>query len=522
LHIYIISDFSKRGKTILKLSKVKLTHYQKVKDLDRSRGQSYTCLVLTYSKFPSNSIVEDTVMADCDLVIVGAGPGGYVAAIRAAQLGARVTVVEKAFLGGTCLNRGCIPTKALIKSGRVAALIRNSAEFGIATSGMSIDYAAMTARKDKVVSIMRDGIAALFKARRIECVMGTARIATPTSVAVTLKDGSTRTIEAKNIVVATGSEPAKPKMFPFDGNRVVTSDDAVAKTSIGKSVIVVGGGFIGCEYASLYANLGLDVTIIELLDNILSTMDESIIKDVGRGLKKRKVKIRTGVKVEKMETTDGGVTATLAGGEAISADFALVSVGRRPVTAAIGLEEVGVALDRGNIVIDEHCRTNVPTIYAIGDATGKMLLAHVASEQGIVAAENIMGHESKMDYSVVPACVFTDPEAANVGMSEREVKEKGFEYRAAHFPFRILGKAHADGEIDGQVKVIGESKTGKILGVHIIGHGASEVIAEAAVAMKNGMTAADVARTIHAHPTLPEAFREACEVFQDRAIHLAL
>jgi dihydrolipoamide dehydrogenase len=459
-------------------------------------------------------------MASYDLVVIGAGPGGYVAAIRAAQLGGKVAVVEDGLVGGTCLNWGCIPSKALIRSGRVAALIRHSADFGVTTTGMSIDYGAMAIRKDRIVSIMRDGIMALLKARKIDLVAGRGKLASPTSVEVTSKDGSVRTLEARAIIIATGSAPARPKMFPFDCDRVLTSDDAVSKKAIGKSCIVVGGGFIGCEYASLYANLGVEVTVVELLDSILATMDDAVIKEVGRGLKKRKVKIRTGVKVEKLEKTDSGVTATLEGGEAISADFALISVGRRPMTQGIGLEEAGVTVERGFVQIDDRCRTNVPSVYAIGDITGKLQLAHVASEQGVIAAENIMGHAAKMDYSVIPACVFTDPEAAMVGINEREAKERGLDYRVGQFPFRVLGKAHADGEIDGTIKVIGDAKTDKILGVHIIGHGASEIIGEAAVAMKAGATIETVVSTIHAHPTLPEGLKEAFENFEGKAIHL--
>jgi dihydrolipoamide dehydrogenase len=459
-------------------------------------------------------------MPKYDLVVIGAGPGGYVAAIRAAQLGAKCALVEKEFVGGTCLNWGCVPTKALIKSGRVAALMHHSAEFGVSASAVSIDYAAMAARKDKIVGNLRAGIEGLLKAAKVDLLRGAARIASVGSVEVTASDCATRTLECANIVVATGSEPARPKVFEFDGKTVLTSQEAVSLSRLGKSVLIVGGGFIGCEYAALYSNLGLDVTVVELLESILSTMDEDIVKEMSRAFRKRKIKVRTGVKVEKLITEGSGAAAFLEGGEKLTADFALVSVGRRPVTSGIGLEEAGVKMERGCIVIDDHCRTSVPGIYAIGDITGRLQLAHVASEQAIVAAANVTGREETIDYSVVPACVFADPEVGTVGLTERETKAKGIEYRVGRFPFRALGKAHAEGEIDGLVKVIGDAATGRVIGVHIVGPGASDIIAEAAAAMKMKATAKDLVETIHAHPTLPEALKEAAENFEGNAIHI--
>jgi dihydrolipoamide dehydrogenase len=459
-------------------------------------------------------------MSKYDVVIIGGGPGGYVAAIRAAQLGAKCAVVEKEFVGGTCLNWGCIPTKALIKSGRVAATVRSAGEHGISTDHVSIDLDAVFARKDKIVSNLRAGIESLLKARGIHHVKGTGRLAAVDSVEVEGPSGHKETLAADKIILATGSEPARPRIFEFDGERIVTSQDAVMKSDLGKSVIIVGAGFIGCEYAALYANLGLEVTLLELLDSILATADQDVIKELTRAFKKRKIKVRTGVKVERLCGEGAGAAAYLEGGEKVTAGFALVSVGRRPVTNGLGLEELGVAMERGYVTIDEYCRTTVPTIYAIGDITGKPQLAHVASAQGVVAAENIMGKASRMDYDVIPACVFTDPEAASVGMTEREASQEGLDYRVGRFPFRVLGKAQAEGELDGLVKIIGDAKTNRLLGVHIVGYGASELIAEAALAMKLGATADEIIDTIHAHPTLPEAFKEAAEHFEGKAIHL--
>lgn len=458
-----------------------------------------------------------------DIVVIGAGPGGYVAAIRAAQLGAAVAVVENDFPGGTCLNYGCIPTKTLISSGRAASMARSMEAVGVHVGEVRIDYPAMAARKDKIVGMLRKGIESLLKARGVQLFAGTGRLAGPAAVAVTEKDGGVTTLEAGKIIIATGSEPARPGIFKFDGEKVLTSREAVNLADVGKSVIIVGGGYIGCEYASLYAHLGLDVTILELLPTILANLDQDVIKEVSRGLKRRKIEARTGVKVESLavDAADpAGVKAVLEGGEAVTADFALVAVGRAPRSGDIGLEDAGVITENGFIKVDRQCRTNLPNVYAIGDVTGRCQLAHVASQQAVVAAENAMGTRSEMDYDFIPACVFTDPEAACVGITEQEAQEDGINSRVGKFPFRALGKAQAEGHIDGLVKLIGDAETGRLLGAHIVGAGASELVAEAALAMKNNLTTEDVIKTVHAHPTLPEAFKEAAEAFEGRAIHV--
>ncbi|MCD6404610.1 MAG: dihydrolipoyl dehydrogenase [Planctomycetes bacterium] len=430
-----------------------------------------------------------------------------------------MAVVEKHLLGGTCLNYGCIPTKALISSARAASMARSLEAWGVRVGEVEIDYPVMAARKDKAVTTLRRGVEGLLKARGVKVLAGEGRLTGPHAVEVTT-GGDQATLEAANIIIATGSEAVKPPVFGFDGRKVLTSQDAVMLTDIGKSVIIVGGGYIGCEYASLYAHLGLDVTILELLPSILTTQDADVVKEVARSFRKRKIKTTTGVRVESLAAAGRGVTASLEGGEEVTADFALVAVGRKPLSANLGLEEAGVAAAGGFVEIDEHCRTNVDGIFAIGDVTGKMLLAHVASRQGIVAAENACGLRSTIDYDVVPACIFTDPEAASVGLTEGQAQEKGLSFRVGKFPFRALGKAQAEGRVDGMVKLIGEAESGRLLGAHIVGQGASDLIAETALAMKTGATIGEIAETIHAHPTLPEAVKEAAEAFEGKAIHI--
>ncbi|MHC4711865.1 MAG: dihydrolipoyl dehydrogenase [Planctomycetota bacterium] len=459
-------------------------------------------------------------MADYDIIIIGSGPGGYVAAARAGQLNAKVAVVEADLLGGTCLNRGCIPTKTLIASARVAAVARSAGDFGVAVEGVRVDYAAMAARKDKVVKILRGGIDTLLSKRGVEIIYGKGSIAEAGVVTVTLNDGGSRTLSTAKAVIATGSEPAKPGVFKFDGEKVLTSQEAVERTALGKSVIIVGAGYIGCEYAALYANLGLDVTVLELLDAILVNQDGDVIKHVLRGLKRRKVKVHTGVKVTALEGSGDGARASLEDGRTFEADFALVAVGRKPVTDGLHLERAGVKTTGGYIEVDDHCLTSAPWLYAIGDVTGKMQLAHVASAQGVAAVEHALGQPSSMDYNVIPSCIFTDPEAASVGITEEQARERGIEYKVGRFQFRALGKSQAEGHLEGLVKLIGEASSGKLLGAHIVGAGASDMIAEAALAMRTGATADDIIRTIHAHPTLPEAFKEAAEDTEGRAIHV--
>jgi len=456
------------------------------------------------------------------LLVLGAGPGGYVAALKAAQLGAEVTVVEDAEVGGTCLNRGCIPTKALVASAEAIHKAKNLKNYGVDVSGEIVpNLSRIMERKDKVVSTQVKGIRSLFKSWGVTLIEGKGMLLTPEKVEVEKKDGSVEIVETDKIIIATGSKPARIPIFPFDGEHILSSDDALNIRSIPKSLIIVGAGVIGCEFACIFRELGTEVTMVEMMPRAISTEDPEISRLLEKELKKKKIRLLTGVKVETVEGRHDGIHVGLAGGKELVAEKLLVSIGRSLNTEDIGLEATGIKKgSRGEIVVNERMETNIDGIYAIGDVTGGILLAHVASKEGMVAAYNACGIEKKIDYSVVPAAIFTSPEIASVGLRENEASEKGIDYITGHFQFRALGKAHAMGEIAGFVKVIAEKGTDRLLGIHIIGPNASDLIHEAAVAMKAGLKARDIADTIHAHPTLSEGLMEAAEDVHGEAIHV--
>jgi len=456
------------------------------------------------------------------LLVIGAGPGGYVAALKAAQLGAEVTVVEDTEVGGTCLNRGCIPTKALVASAEAIHKARNLKDFGVDVSGeITPNLSRIMERKDKVVSTQVKGIRSLFKSWGVTLIEGKGMLLTPGKVEIQKKDGSVEIVEADKIVIATGSKPARIPIFPFDGEHILSSDDALNIKSIPKSLIIVGAGVIGCEFACIFRELGTEVTMVEMMPGAISTEDPEIARLLEKELKKRKIKLLTEVKVERVEGQHDGIHVGLAGGRELVAEKLLVSIGRSLNTEGIGLEAIGIKKgSRGEIEVNEHMETNIEGIYAIGDVTGGILLAHVASKEGIIAAYNACGIEKKIDYSVVPAAIFTSPEIASVGLREDQASEKGMDYITGHFQFRALGKAHAMGEISGFVKVIADKDTDRLLGVHIIGPHASDLIHEAAVAIKAGLKVRDIADTIHAHPTLSEGLMEAAEDVHGEAIHV--
>ncbi|MDI6728040.1 MAG: dihydrolipoyl dehydrogenase [Thermodesulfovibrionales bacterium] len=455
------------------------------------------------------------------LTIIGAGPGGYVAALKAAQLGAQVTVIEDTEVGGTCLNRGCIPTKALVASSEALHKAKNLDEFGIEVTGdINPNISKIMERKNKVVSTQVKGIRSLFKSWGINLIEGRGMILTPEKVEVQKEDNTTEIIETDKIIIATGSRPAQIPIFPFDGEHIMSSDDALNIKSIPKSLIIIGAGVIGCEFACIFKELGTEITMVEMMPRAVSTEDPEISEILEKELKKKKIKLLTGVKVDRVEGQHDGIHVHLADGKELVAEKLLVSIGRALNTENIGLEAVGIKKGaRGEILVNEKMETNIEGIYAIGDVTGGILLAHMASKEGIVAAYNACGIEKKIDYSVVPAAIFTSPEIGSVGLREHQAKDKGINIKTGHFQFRALGKAHAMGEIAGMIKVIADADTDKVLGVHIIGPHASDLVHEGALAMKAGLTTKEVADMIHAHPTLAEGLMEAAEDVHGEAIH---
>ncbi len=457
------------------------------------------------------------------LTIIGSGPGGYVAAIRAAQKGAQVTVVENAEVGGTCLNVGCIPTKTLIASAEALEHARNASDFGVDVSGaVGYNLEKIRERRDKVVSIQVKGVRALFKSWGVNLIEGRGALLSPDVVRVVQKDGMTMDVKSDKVIIATGSRPARLPGFPFDGDTVITSDDAIRLDRIPKTLLIVGAGVIGSEFAFIYRSFGSEVTMVEMMPRALSTEDEEMAELIEREFKKAKIKLITNVKVEKVgRSGDGTLVAQLSDGKQIATEMILVSIGRSMNSGNLGLEDVGVATGkRGEIIVNDKMETSVPGVYAIGDVTGKILLAHVASHQGLVAVENALGGSESMDYTVVPAGTFTMPEIGSVGLREHEAKEKGVKYRVGRFQYRTLGKAHAMGEITGMVKIISDEVTDKVIGVHICGAHATDLVHEGALAMKMGATAKQLGEMIHAHPTLAEGIMEAAGDVHKMAIHV--
>ena len=457
------------------------------------------------------------------LTIIGSGPGGYVAAIRAAQKGAQVTVVESAEVGGTCLNLGCIPTKTLVASAEALAHARRAEEYGLEIAGtVSYNLAKIRGRKDKVVSTQVKGIRALFKSWGVTLMEGRGSLLSPDVVRVVLRDGTTMDVKSDKVIIATGSRPAMLPGFPFDGQSVITSDDAVQFAKVPKSLLIVGAGVIGSEFAFLYRTFGADVTMVELLPRALSTEDEEMSEIIEREMKKAKIRLITNTKVtEVAKGGDGTLTVKLSNGQETVVEMILVSIGRALNSENIGLQDIGVATGkRREIIVNEKMETNLEGIYAIGDVTGKIMLAHVASHQGLVAVENLMGGDAKMDYAVIPAGTFTMPEIGSVGMKEKEAVEQGRKIRVGRFSYRTLAKSHAMGEIAGMVKVVADETSDRVLGVHICGAHATDLVHEGALAIQMGATAAELGNMVHAHPTLAEGVMEAAEDVHKMAIHV--
>ena len=460
-----------------------------------------------------------------DVTIIGAGPGGYVAAIRGAQLGLRVALVEKdKRLGGTCGLRGCIPTKQLLMSAHVYEQMQHAKEFGVQASEIKLAFADVQKRKDKVVTKNSAGVSYLMKKNKVTVFSGTGKLALPGRVEVAGADGKTQTIETKNIIIATGSVVRPIPGFETDGERVVNSDHILELKEVPKSLIVLGSGAVGTEFASVYSRFGTETTLVELMPRLMPLEDEEVSKELEKSLRKRGIKPMTGTKLEKVEKTEGGVRVTgkdAAGKDvALEAAMLLVAVGRMPYLEGLGLEGTKIRVERGNVQVDEFCRTGEPNVYAIGDVIPTPWLAHLASKEGILVVEQIAGQKPEpLNMRQVPSCTYCDPEVASVGLTEAKAREMGFDVKAAKFPFSASGKARILGEEEGFVKVVADRKYDEILGVHIIGAHATEIIHEAIVAMRLESTADELGRTIHAHPTVSEAVMEAAEGIHDLTIH---
>ena len=449
---------------------------------------------------------------DYDVTVIGGGPGGYSAAIRASQLGARAAVVERGELGGVCTNVGCIPTKVLVHAAKFLTHVEKASELGVEVPEHSFDFAKLAARRDEVVGTLRKGIGSLLKGNKVELIRGEASFKDDHVLKIASEDGEIE-ISSEKIFVATGSVAADLPIMKADGETVMTSAHAIRLTELPESIIVVGGGYIGCEFAGVLSKFGVDVKVVEVLDHVLPWMDPECGQEVARRLKKGGVDIYTSTKVEDCSVGDGGVKVGLSEGDDLEAEKGLLCVGRKPQTEGLNLEAAGLeAAENGALEVNEHMQTSVPHIYAIGDVTGKHLLAHVALHEATTAAAHATGTlTASMDYRVVPACVFTFPEIATVGISEEEARESYEDVIVKKFPMRALGRAHIEGETDGFVKMIAHPETRELLGVHIAAVDGSSLIAEAALALELEATADELAETIHAHPTMPEAVSQAAE-----------
>jgi dihydrolipoamide dehydrogenase len=461
-------------------------------------------------------------MPHYQVVVIGTGPGGYIAAIRAAQLGLKTAVVEKDELGGTCLNWGCIPTKSWIVTAHLYEQIKRAKEFGIVVGEPQIDWAALVARKNKIVKQLTGGVKQLLSGRQVDILKGTARLAAANRIAVAKPDGGSDEITTDHVILATGAHAWNPPGWSLDGERVIGSKEALDLSHQPKRIAILGGGVIGCEFACFFAAIGSQVTVIEMLPRLVMTEDEEISAALEREMKKQKVALHLGSKVEdRRDNPDGSLTLTLAGGKTVDVDTVLVATGRRPWSEGLGLETVGISrADRGKIAVNDRLQTSVPNIYAIGDVTDIKQLAHFASAQGKAAAELIAGHAAQTNWRAVPAATFTSPEIASVGLTEAEAKAEGRRVKVGRFPFRAHGRNIADAETTGFVKIVGDAETGQVLGTSIFGAKASELIHEAALAIGADLDVAAIAQAIHAHPTMMEALGEAAEDADNLAVHL--
>lgn len=475
--------------------------------------------------FTSTGVAADAY----DVVVVGGGPGGYVAAIKASQLGLKTACVEsRGSLGGTCLNVGCIPSKALLHSSHLYEEAKHDfSKYGIKVSGVEVDMPQLMAAKDKAVTGLTGGIEYLFKKYKVDYLKGHGKITAPNTVQVAGLDGSTQSVETKNVLIATGSETTPLPPVPIDnaGGKIVDSTGALELKEVPEKMVVVGGGVIGLEMGSVWRRLGAEVTVVEFLDRIIPGVDSEIAKKFQTICKKQGMKFKLGTKVTGSEVVDGKVKLTLENvkkgkEEVLETDVCLVSIGRKPFTEGLGLDDMGIETDRaGRVVVDEHFKTKIPSVYAIGDVIDGPMLAHKAEEEGIACVEQIAGFAGHVNYDAIPGVIYTMPEVATVGKTEDELKEAGVVYSVGTFPFSANSRARAVDQSEGLVKILTDKETDRILGAHIIGPNAGEMIAEAVIGMEYGASSEDLARTCHAHPTMSEAFKEACMAAYDKPIH---
>lgn len=453
-----------------------------------------------------------------DIAVLGSGPGGYPAAIRAAQSGKTVALIEAKEVGGTCLNRGCIPSKTLIANAEVLHKIQEAEQYGITVGEISFEYDKMVDRKDGVVGKIRKSLEGLIASNKITLIHGYGKLTSPNTIKVIGKDNVE--IHADKIIIATGSEPRNMPAFPFDYKKVHDSTSLLEMRQLPKKLAIIGGGVIGCEFASLYAIMGVEVTILEMLPRIIPMEAEVLSTALTKAFTRKGITVRTGVKVEGIDTSGKGIRVLIAGSEAVEADIALVAVGRKLNTTDIGLDKAGIApLDNGMIPVDQHMETPVSGIYAIGDIASKWWLAHVATHQGIVAADNAVGKKAVMNYLAVPSVIFTSPEIASVGLSLEAALEKGYQARVGNFPFQALGKSQASLHTDGFAQIIIDKPTGQVLGAQVVGYEAASMIAEMTVVIANELTVECITETIHAHPTIAEAWMEAAFLSEDAPLH---
>jgi dihydrolipoamide dehydrogenase len=463
-------------------------------------------------------------MADeYDVVIVGAGPGGYVAAIRAAQLGLKVGIVEKNELGGVCLNIGCIPSKALLKNAEIAHLLKHRGkEFGFSFENLSLDYASAFKRSRQVSDRLVRGVGSLMRKNKIDVYMGAGALTGPKSIQVELNEGGEAELKAENIIIATGARPRSLPGVDFDGERIISYEEGIMTEKPAERIVIVGGGVIGVEFAYMWVNYGVDVTIVEMLPRLLPAEDPEVSQILEKAYKKLGVKLHTDMAVEKIEKSGDGVQVTLPGGDKLEADQVMLAINFKPNIENIGLDAAGVSLtDRGNIAIDGAMRTNVPNIYAVGDVATDYRLAHIASAMGIAAAETIAGHPTaELDFRMMPRATYCIPQVASFGYTEEQAKEAGYEINVGRFPFQPNGKALGMGEKEGFVKIIADARYGEILGAHMIGPEVTELLPELTLAHHAELTAEEIARNVHAHPTLSEVLMEAAHGVEGQPIHM--